>query len=566
LKRLLIIFSAIILLSACAVPQVRSEKIDPAQDLSKPNPASIYFFLSGSYLFNYADFISAEQVLELASVQDIDSPQIKKLRLKSAAYAYIFGQDENFGKKTVKLMLENKELIKQDKELLQLAYNVFEFTKEREAQDWALDTLLKDHPDAKAWFWEFVRQKESGKKPKVKLLNKALKDLDDPTIKQLIAREYEVYNPTKAINIVKELPKNQQSDQLLLRIYRNQNMIDQLTAHIKSYLLPQEQALAMDYLFFLDNNDMSEIVFGHTDYLLSLENYELIRVLSIIAYMRDDDATQKKLFAYLQKQKPDMNTGEIYNFLLLHELKHPNTLPFEELAHGVYASGNLSRAIFVAMLHPDYRGNKQKDDEAAAVAIAKQCERLPESALKGFLLINVSMEEIIDHSPAQRYSEELVNRGVGGIEDFQIVIDQVTENKDIPAQIKYLRMAVQRYPDDAQCLNNLGYLLLENSGDLNEAERLISQALRKDPQQHSYIDSMAWLRYLQKDYAKALKQIKKIDIQEGLPSELLYHMGMIYLANDMPERASEVLKMAIAADDDEDYVKKASQALDEMTE
>lgn len=567
MKRILIILLGIILLSGCAVPGMKSKRARQVEDLSQPNPASIYFFLSGSYLFNYSDFISAEQVLQLASVQDTGSPQIKKMRLKSAAYAYIFGQDESFGKKTVQLMVDNKDLIKGDKELLQLAYGVFELMEEREGQDWALDILLKDHPDARTWYWEFIRQKESGKKPSVRLLNRALKNLDDPGIKQLIAREYEAYNPTKAMSILKDLPKNPQADQTLLRMYRNHDRIDELTTHFKSYQLPQEQAMAADYLFFLDNNGMSNIAFEHADYIFSLENLELIRVMSIIAYMRDDSATQTNIYNYLQKQKhSDEAFAEIYNFLLLHELKHPDTLPFDVLAQSVYSSASLSRAIYVAMLHTDYRGKKQKDDVAAALAIAKQIERLPESALKGFLLLNVDVNGITDPTPAYLYSEELIKRGVGGIEDFQLIIEALSDMKSIPEQIRYLRIATQRYPEEAQFQNNLGYLLLENNTDLDEAERLITQALRQDPNQISYIDSMAWLRYLQGDYTKALNQIKKIDMKEDLPSELLYHMGMIYLANDMPDKATEMLKRAIEADDDEDYVKRAKKALDEMIE
>lgn len=60
-----------------------------------------------------------------------------------------------------------------------------------------------------------------------------------------------------------------------------------------------------------------------------------------------------------------------------------------------------------------------------------------------------------------------------------------------------LRLALERQPDHAWAANNLGYQLLENDGDLNEAQDLILRAIAKLGGNPHVVDSLGWLRYKQ---------------------------------------------------------------------
>jgi tetratricopeptide (TPR) repeat protein len=57
------------------------------------------------------------------------------------------------------------------------------------------------------------------------------------------------------------------------------------------------------------------------------------------------------------------------------------------------------------------------------------------------------------------------------------------------------RIALEHQPDHAWTCNNLGYLLVESGGDLNEAERLVEIALRRLADDYHVIDTLAWIRY-----------------------------------------------------------------------
>lgn len=64
-----------------------------------------------------------------------------------------------------------------------------------------------------------------------------------------------------------------------------------------------------------------------------------------------------------------------------------------------------------------------------------------------------------------------------------------------PEAFAAYRRAIEIDPRHGWSLNNLGYLLLEQGGDIEECERLIEAAHRALPDEHSVTDSLAWVRY-----------------------------------------------------------------------
>jgi tetratricopeptide (TPR) repeat protein len=70
-------------------------------------------------------------------------------------------------------------------------------------------------------------------------------------------------------------------------------------------------------------------------------------------------------------------------------------------------------------------------------------------------------------------------------------------------------------PDDASTSNYLGYMWAEKGIKLDSAARLITFALKQDPDNGAYLDSYAWIRFQKGDYEQAytyiLKAISRID-------------------------------------------------------
>jgi len=59
-------------------------------------------------------------------------------------------------------------------------------------------------------------------------------------------------------------------------------------------------------------------------------------------------------------------------------------------------------------------------------------------------------------------------------------------------------------------LNYLGYLLIDNNLDVKEGVRLVKKALEQDSENLSYLDSLAWGYYRQKQYTKAYEIMQKV--------------------------------------------------------
>ncbi len=65
-----------------------------------------------------------------------------------------------------------------------------------------------------------------------------------------------------------------------------------------------------------------------------------------------------------------------------------------------------------------------------------------------------------------------------------------------------------RAPDNHQALNYLGYMFAEKGVRLGEAESYIERALKGDPKNGAYLDSMGWVYFQQQRYREAMRFLK----------------------------------------------------------
>lgn len=64
-------------------------------------------------------------------------------------------------------------------------------------------------------------------------------------------------------------------------------------------------------------------------------------------------------------------------------------------------------------------------------------------------------------------------------------------------------------PVHAPTLNSLAYIYAEAGTNLDEAQRMVTKAIEKEPDNGSYIDTLGWIHFKKKDYAIALVQLKR---------------------------------------------------------
>lgn len=116
----------------------------------------------------------------------------------------------------------------------------------------------------------------------------------------------------------------------------------------------------------------------------------------------------------------------------------------------------------------------------------------------------------------------------------------------IPESEKYFEQCLSMSPDFPPALNYLGYMWAERSTNLVRAKDMIERALKADPTNAAYLDSLGWVLFKQGDVKAALEPIRKaIELNEEPDATLYDHLGDIYAALNQREKAREAWRKAL---------------------
>lgn len=114
-----------------------------------------------------------------------------------------------------------------------------------------------------------------------------------------------------------------------------------------------------------------------------------------------------------------------------------------------------------------------------------------------------------------------------------------------------LRRVIDRDPEHAPALNALGYTLADENRNLDEADRLIGQALQIDPDNTAYLDSLGWLRYRQGRIDEAVTALETA-YRQSPNAEIGAHLGEVLWARGERDRAIAVWEESLELDRDDD--------------
>jgi tetratricopeptide (TPR) repeat protein len=111
------------------------------------------------------------------------------------------------------------------------------------------------------------------------------------------------------------------------------------------------------------------------------------------------------------------------------------------------------------------------------------------------------------------------------------------ENKNKEKSIANMKRAIEINPQNAAALNYLGYTWAEMGIQLDEAEILIQRALKIEPNDGFYIDSLGWVYYQKGDYNKAVEFLERaVEITVDDPT-IIEHLGDAYEKTSKIDRA-----------------------------
>ena len=126
---------------------------------------------------------------------------------------------------------------------------------------------------------------------------------------------------------------------------------------------------------------------------------------------------------------------------------------------------------------------------------------------------------------------------------------------------KYFRKSIAIKPDYATALNYLGYMWADRNENLVEAKKFIGLALKEQPENPAFLDSMAWAVFREGDHKEALRwQLKALKHVKEEDPEIFLHLGEIYHALKNDAKAREYLNKALTIKDVDAGIKTKIEA------
>lgn len=127
---------------------------------------------------------------------------------------------------------------------------------------------------------------------------------------------------------------------------------------------------------------------------------------------------------------------------------------------------------------------------------------------------------------------------------------------DFDGAAAVFRRLIKQEPKNHAALNYLGYMYADKGINLDEAKKMIADAMALDPGNAFYIDSMGWVLYRLGEFKKASENMEKaVELMPNDPT-LRDHMGDIYLSLGMKERALEQWQKALEMEPSKEKIKE----------
>ncbi len=131
-------------------------------------------------------------------------------------------------------------------------------------------------------------------------------------------------------------------------------------------------------------------------------------------------------------------------------------------------------------------------------------------------------------------------------DSIQFALAALQEKKgDWQKAVDRLMPVIERHPDNAAALNFIGYTLVNNGGDLDEAERYVRRALELRPDSPAFLDSLGWIQFKRGRHEEAADTLERA--VDASPDEvtLLEHLGEASLKVNRKARAQECFTRAL---------------------
>jgi len=142
---------------------------------------------------------------------------------------------------------------------------------------------------------------------------------------------------------------------------------------------------------------------------------------------------------------------------------------------------------------------------------------------------------------------ESLAHGQTGKESVWFMLGSIYERqKKFDDAEQEFRKVLEANPDNSMVLNYYGYMLADRGVRVDEAASMIQRALKQDPTNGAYLDSLGWAYYRQNKLVEAEEYLQKALDHEGDDPTILSHMADVQLKLGQNERAADYFERSLA--------------------
>ena len=377
-----------------------------------------------------------------------------------------------------------------------------------------------------------------------------------------------------------------QKFKLYLAVEQTENAVNELEKLAAKY--PSEakyQTIIGDFYLEKDNPDKALIYYEKAFKIDPKSPYYFISMVNYYNKKGNMEAAMQKIESALKNPQIDVDTKiSILKKYIANRLSNKKDLQSVDSLFNTLME-QYSQDTELNMMYGKFLVMQEKWKEAQAqFQIVTEVE--PENQTAWSLLMNIAIKENnpdevirICNSALSVLPDNLefyINKGLAfyqkknyteALSVFQEGLQHVTQDDNMSYSMIYGQIgdlyhqlnkkeeayeayekALEHNEDNSAVLNNYAYFLTLDKKDLDKAERMISKAIKMQPDNFTYIDTYAWVFFQIENYSLAKFYIESAMSKGGeSSSDILEHYGDILFKTGNTDKAVEMWKKALNA-------------------
>lgn len=306
--------------------------------------------------------------------------------------------------------------------------------------------------------------------------------------------------------VLKEDPSNAAAQLSLLDYYRdakNEKVVEELTQKLlESKKTEKETKMALLRQVIIDNQQSD-----------AKDSLEVIKLFDrVLSYPQEDADIVMMKAAYLTlKNAPEDSVNKVYEQAIA--IEPDNSRARIALIQNIWKKEQYDKVISISRPAQEYNPEEMVFYyfEGFAQYMKKENDAALQTFKKGVAQIKPDSDPNI-------------------VSDFYAIMGDILHEKGLDKEaFEAYDSCLHWRPENLAALNNYAYYLSLSKNDLKKAEQMSYKTIKKEPANPTFLDTYAWILFLQERYEEANIYIDQAIKNDTTPSGVLFeHAGDIY--------------------------------------